>query len=66
MQFTAHTLKGSLAQIGAHATADLAKQIEEAAKTSAPGRSETMIKELETHVAQIQRTLNEFASSANL
>lgn len=66
MQFTAHTLKGSLAQIGAHATAELAKQIEEAAGTSAPGRSESVIKELEVQAAQIQRLLNDLATSATV
>ena len=62
----AHTLKGSLAQLGARATAELAQQIESAARTSAPGRSETVIKELELQAAQIQRLLNELATSPEL
>jgi len=66
MEWTAHTLKGSLAQIGAHTTAELAKQIEDAAKTSAPGRSETVMKELELQAAQIQKLLNDLISSPDL
>ena len=66
VEWTAHTLKGSLAQLGARATAELAQQIESAARTSAPGRSETVIMEFELHAAQIQRLLNELATSPEL
>jgi len=66
VEWTAHTLKGSLLQLGAHATAELAEQIEAAARTSAPGRSETVMKELEVQAAQIQRLLNDVAISTEL
>src|SRR3954465_695679 len=66
VEWTAHTLRGSLAQLGAHATAELAQQIEFAAKTSAPGRSETIMKELELQAAQIQRLLNDLVTSPEL
>ena len=63
---TAHTLKGSLAQIGAQSTADLAYQIEQAARRTAPGRSETILKDLEAQAGQVQRLLNELAKSTEL
>ena len=64
---TAHTLKGSLAQIGAQSTADLAHQIEQAARTAAaPGRSETVLKDLEAQAGQVQRLLNELAKSTEI
>src|SRR5688572_32839940 len=38
VEWTAHTLKGSLLQLGAQATAAVAAQLEQAARTAAPGR----------------------------
>lgn len=66
VEWSAHTLKGSLLQLGARATAELAHQLEQAARTSAPGRSETVLKELEAQAAQIQRMLTEAAASPDL
>jgi HPt (histidine-containing phosphotransfer) domain-containing protein len=66
VEWSAHTLKGSLMQLGARATAELAHQLEQAARTAAPGRSEAVLKELEAQAAQIQRLLNEAAMSPDL
>ena len=66
VQWTAHTLKGSLAQIGAQGVAALAEQLEQAARVAAPGRSETILKDLETQAAQLQRVLNDLAKSSDL
>ena len=66
VQWTAHTLKGSLAQIGAQGAAGLAEQLEQAARVAAPGRSETILKDLETQAAQLQRMLNDLAKSPDL
>jgi HPt (histidine-containing phosphotransfer) domain-containing protein len=66
VEWTAHTLKGSLAQLGARVTAELAHQLEEAARTSAPGRSEAVLKELELQASQLQRTLNDLGKSLDL
>jgi len=63
VEWTAHTLKGSLLQLGAHVTANLAYQLEQAARTSVPGRSEAVLKELELQAAQIQRLLTDLAQS---
>ena len=66
VEWAAHTLKGSLLQIGARTTAEVARQIEESAHSSAPGRSEALFRELEGQAAQIQRTLNELAKSTDV
>jgi HPt (histidine-containing phosphotransfer) domain-containing protein len=66
VEFTAHALKGSLLQIGAHTTAELAAQLEQAARTSAPGRSEAVLKDLESQAAQLLRLLKDLASSPDL
>ncbi|HZO86084.1 MAG TPA: Hpt domain-containing protein [Verrucomicrobiae bacterium] len=66
VEWTAHTLKGSLGQLGAHTTAELAAQLEQAARTSAPGRSEVLLKDLEAQAAQLQRMLKDLANSPDL
>lgn len=66
VQWAAHTLRGSLLQLGAHATAELAARLEEAARTSAPGRSEAALKQLEAQAARIQRLLNDLAKSPDV
>jgi HPt (histidine-containing phosphotransfer) domain-containing protein len=66
VEFTAHAFKGSLLQIGAHTTAELAAQLEQAARTSAPGRSEAVLKDLESQAAQLLRLLKDLASSPDL
>jgi len=66
VQWTAHTLKGSLAQFGAQITAGLASQLEQAAQTSAPGRSDALLKELELQAAQLRRLLNDLANSPDV
>ena len=66
VEFAAHTLKGSLAQLGAQSTADLASQLEEAARVAAPGRSEAVLKQLEAQTGQIQRLLNDLAKSPDV
>lgn len=63
---TAHTLKGSLAQIGAQITAGLAAQLEQAARVTAPGRSETILKDLEAQAAQLRRILNDLANAPDV
>jgi HPt (histidine-containing phosphotransfer) domain-containing protein len=66
VEWTAHTLKGSLVQLGAQVTAELAGQLEAAARTSPPGRNDALLKELETQAAQVQRLLNDLAKVPNL
>jgi|SRR5436190_20791321 len=66
VEFTAHTLKGSFAQLGAQITAGLASQLEEAARVSAPGRSEAVLKELEAQASQVRRILNDLANSPDV
>ena len=66
VQWTAHTLKGSLAQLGAQGPAELAAQLEQAARVAAPGRSEAILRDLETQAAQLLRMLNDLAKSPDL
>jgi len=66
VEYAAHTLKGSLAQLGAQITAGLAEQLEHAARVAAPGRSEAVLKELETQAAQLRRLLNNLANSPDV
>jgi HPt (histidine-containing phosphotransfer) domain-containing protein len=66
VEFTAHTLKGSLAQLGAQITAALAQQLEDAARVAAPGRSEAILKELEAQATQLRRILNDLANSPDV
>ena len=66
VESAAHALRGSLLQMCAQPTAELAEQIERAAQSAPPGRSEVMIKELEAQAAQVQRALNDLANSPDL
>jgi HPt (histidine-containing phosphotransfer) domain-containing protein len=66
VEWTAHTLKGSLLQLGANGTADIAGQVEQVARTSAPGRNEALLKELEAQAGQIRKTLNDLAKSTDV
>ena len=62
-EHAAHTLKGSLAQLGAAAAADLARQIESSAASGALSGLELPLKQLQQQADSIQQTLNELTKS---
>ncbi len=59
----AHTLKGSLVQIGAIAASELADELEQAGEGGVFSRSEALVNELEREAAEVQRVLAELTKS---
>lgn len=59
----AHTLKGSLAQIGAITASELAEELEQAGEAGVFSRSEALVNELEREAGEVQRVLDELTKS---
>ncbi len=62
-EHAAHTLKGSLAQLGAIRASELAREVETAARSGVLSGLEVPLKHLEQQADSIQRTLNELTQS---
>jgi len=62
----AHTLKGSLAQLGAMEASEVARQLEEAGEAGVFSRTESLVNQLDQDTAAVERTLRELTESANL
>jgi HPt (histidine-containing phosphotransfer) domain-containing protein len=55
---TAHTLKGSLAQMGAPSASELAHELEKAAGNNILSPAGVLLEQLEQQIADLQRTLD--------
>ena len=62
----AHTLKGSLAQLGAMEASELARQLEEAGEAGMFSRTESLVNQLKQEAAAVQHTLDELTQASNL
>lgn len=62
----AHTLKGSLAQLGAIGPSEVARELEEAGEAGVFSRTEALVNQLQQDAAEVQRILHQLTQSPDL
>ena len=62
----AHTLKGSLAQLGAMGASELARELEESGEAGALSRAEVLVSQLQNEASEVQCALSRLTRSSDL